>query len=78
MTTIESNEGGPHYIDPHDIDSAIRQEGYDAGKAGKQWFDCPYPSTTRESLSWMTGLVEAVREQEDTDDNRQPIGPGNW
>ena len=76
MTTAENNDGESHDTDWSDIDPAIREEGYQAGEAGKQWFDCPYPSTTRESLSWMAGLVESVRQNESSSQG-QPITPGD-
>ncbi len=77
MTTSDNSGGGSHDIDADDIDPDIRQEGYQAGETGKQWFDCPYPSTTRESLSWMAGLVESIRDQ-DSNNMAHQNKRGDW
>jgi hypothetical protein len=45
------------------LDSAIRREGYLAGRRGRLPDDNPYPVATREALAWGIGFVEGRRKR---------------
>ena len=48
------------------LDLAAWDAGYAAGEAGEPLSSCPYPTSSRESLSWHSGFIEGERHRNPT------------